>query len=330
MVHPCADTSGHEMASKPNKAKADTAAAAAARAAAVTGGGGDAPIGEDQLAVAMLASQMDPTSDFLKRMRLDYDPSAYSLLSPTQSLLDSLDLSGAKATADFLARNPSDYLYTPPPSLIETPSYLGSSGPKLSEIFSHRADEAALLREEVQTALKNLEAQNDQHANALKQLTAKLDKDEQRLREASESERQRERDAEAIFWYRRAILSLQIGHGAVLAAVLGGLMQAENIPLAARVASGPAAWFGAGLVAAGVLPFLLWAAATTWGERFRRGVRAALAVLTAVSAACFLAGVGHAWVAIERVGASPDKVAAAPAPTEGALAKGKNPAQPKP
>lgn len=93
--------------------------------------------------------------------------------------------------------------------------------------------------------------------------------------EAAAREMAARSEENANFWFRRFMLSLQIGNGAgfLATAAVVGQVDAAAISLAAVLAWAPAAYFGLGTAAAGLLPLIM--AALVWAEGRPNARRAA-------------------------------------------------------
>jgi len=83
-------------------------------------------------------------------------------------------------------------------------------------------------------------------------------------REGAARERRKAEQDDAQFWFRRFMVSLQIGNGAALLSTISGVLGAERIEIVAPAASAPAESFAGGLVFAGLIPAILWADRQTW------------------------------------------------------------------
>ena len=75
---------------------------------------------------------------------------------------------------------------------------------------------------------------------------------------AEQREQARLSQDDAAYWFRRFMLSLQIGNGAGFVAALAGMLQGDEVGTVARLAAAPAVLFGFGVLIAGLLPGLLW------------------------------------------------------------------------
>jgi hypothetical protein len=109
---------------------------------------------------------------------------------------------------------------------------------------------------------------------------------------------------ERAFWFRRFMLSLQIGNGAAFLATVAGVLQADlaALPTVAVFAWAPAIYFGLGVSAAGLLPLLM-AARTAFPTVIWSGRAAFIAILfaTTSSAGLFALGVGSVMVELTQV-----------------------------
>ena len=109
--------------------------------------------------------------------------------------------------------------------------------------------------------------------------------------EATEAaERMRIAQDDASFWFRRFVLSLQIANGAAFVAAVGGVLQADNLPVAAAAAASPTAWFALGIFGSGLLPLILWLERQAWGPNVRWLSRIFLVVGAAFSVLAFCLG----------------------------------------
>lgn len=116
-----------------------------------------------------------------------------------------------------------------------------------------RADALNAQRGPLLTALAQLEVADATRAAA----AAQKDAAEAQDRATAEQEREKSAADGAEFWFRRFMLSLQIGNGAAFVALAGGILQADNPAAAAAVAAKSFALFGGGLTLAGIIPLLL-------------------------------------------------------------------------
>ena len=87
---------------------------------------------------------------------------------------------------------------------------------------------------------------------------AQRDAAQAQQRATDEREHEKQAQDDAAFWFRRFILSLQIGNGAGFLALATGVLQADNFNTVARLAVGPFLWFGAGTIVAGIVPGILY------------------------------------------------------------------------
>lgn len=110
----------------------------------------------------------------------------------------------------------------------------------------------------------------------------------------SEAAREREKAAsdDASFWFRRFMLSLQIGNGAGLLAIVGGALQADDPKAALTLGSLQAVAFGYGVLMAGALPGVLAIERAVKTSGWRTLLRVAVAVLTLGSSAAFIYAIG--------------------------------------
>lgn len=121
----------------------------------------------------------------------------------------------------------------------------------------------------------------------------------------------------ATFWFRRFMLSLQIGNGAgfLAAAAVVGQADASAIHLAAVLAWAPAAYFAVGTAAAGLLPLIM--AAHAWARDNPRGRYAANAgglFLTVLAAGLFACGMTSVVWELRQLGQPAVTQAEPPAP----------------
>jgi hypothetical protein len=112
-------------------------------------------------------------------------------------------------------------------------------------------------------------------------------------REAARAAAQAEQE-NTTFWYRRFMLSLQIGNGTGFLATLTAFAQADPdawVP-AAGFAFWPAYYFGGGVVAAGLLPLLAaFERHSEFGPRARNAMNGGILLLTTIAAFAFFSGV---------------------------------------
>lgn len=143
------------------------------------------------------------------------------------------------------------------------------------------------------------------------------------LSQAIEAETQAREGARAeqentTFWYRRFMLSLQIGNGTGFLATLTAFAQADADawPAAARFAFWPAYHFGAGVVAAGLLPLLVaFERHSEFGPRGRHAMNGGILLLTIIAAGAFVAGVWEVGTQLYEISEMrPPTHAADPAP----------------
>lgn len=119
------------------------------------------------------------------------------------------------------------------------------------------------------------------------------------------------------FWFRRFMLSLQIGNGAAFLATVAGLLQADKsvLPIIAALAWPPAMYFAMGVTAAGLLPLLMAAQRAFPRHRpVKRGAYIAVLALTTLSMGFFAVGAATVVVEIWQLG-QPARDAALAAPT---------------
>lgn len=104
------------------------------------------------------------------------------------------------------------------------------------------------------------------------------------------------------FWFRRFMVSLQVGNGGAVLALLTSLTSADDVGAVAGTLVVPVSVFGFGLVAAGLVPAFLWLARTAaaksrefenmWPGRLYTNVQGAfahLAAYAAIGSACLFA-----------------------------------------
>lgn len=132
-------------------------------------------------------------------------------------------------------------------------------------------------------------------------------------REATKAEQEN-----TAFWYRRFMLSLQIGNGTGFLATLTAFSQADQTALAtaAKFALWPAYSFGIGVVAAGLLPLLAaFERRRDYSPRARRAMNGSIYFLTFLAAMGFVAGVQTTWQQLYEITKQPAVTHAAdPAP----------------
>lgn len=125
-------------------------------------------------------------------------------------------------------------------------------------------------------------------------------------------------DAEnATFWFRRFMLSLQIGNGAgfLATAAVVGQVDADAISLAAVLAWAPATYFGLGTGAAGLLPLVM--AAHAWAKEHPRGrclANIAGWLLTTFAVGFFACGMTSVVCELRQLGQPAVRQAEPPAP----------------
>ena len=168
-------------------------------------------------------------------------------------------------------------------------------------------------RHHIEERIAEGEAKLDEFDAALVQtdLTEALQNQEtQRAAERAEQEN-------AAFWFRRFMLSLQIGNGAgfLASAAIVGQVEVEAMPVAAVLAWAPAAYFACGTAVAGALPLIL--AAQAWAKD--RPSLSYIAnrttwAMTASAIAFFLAGMASVVVELRQLGQPAVTHAAGPAP----------------
>ncbi|MDO8900134.1 MAG: hypothetical protein Q7V15_02140 [Phenylobacterium sp.] len=161
------------------------------------------------------------------------------------------------------------------------------------------------------TRLDEVEAELDRLDAALVQVqhTRAIESDlRARDRERAEAEN-------ATFWFRRFMLSLQIGNGAgfLAAASIVSQVDSEAIYMAAVLAWAPATYFALGTGAAGLLPLIM--AAHAWANGHPVGKRAAnLAslALTTFAVLFFVCGMASVVVELRQIGDAPQHSTAEP------------------
>ncbi|MFN4177367.1 hypothetical protein [Phenylobacterium sp.] len=110
-------------------------------------------------------------------------------------------------------------------------------------------------------------------------------------REAAAREAAKAAGDDAGFWFRRFMLSLQIGNGAGLAATLAGLQDTTDQRNFALLVVVPAQIFATGLITSGALPALLWAERLPRLQRtWARPWIGALIYMTTISSALMFVG----------------------------------------
>lgn len=165
--------------------------------------------------------------------------------------------------------------------------------------------------EDLPVAIAKIDAQVD---DLSKTLTNRILEDERAAREGRD------------FWFRRFILSLQIGNGAAFLATVTGMFQAEKdvLSIMAVLAWAPALYFALGVGAAGVLPLLMFAQTAVRGHRLRESlVRHAVIALTTFSMGFFVLGSGSVVVQITQLQEPAVDAAAAIASTRAQAANAK-------
>jgi hypothetical protein len=114
-------------------------------------------------------------------------------------------------------------------------------------------------------------------------------------RDADGREQQKLANDDAAYWFRRFMISLQIGNGAGFLASLEAILHAEHMQAAIPLAGVPAVRFGLGVVMAGTLPAILWLQRLHWVAEnpiLREVSRAALIATALGAMAWFFLAVG--------------------------------------
>lgn len=109
----------------------------------------------------------------------------------------------------------------------------------------------------------------------------------------------------ATFWFRRFMLSLQIGNGAgfLATAAVVGQVDSAAIPLAAVLAWAPATYFGLGTAAAGLLPLVMAARASAKDRpAARRFANIGTWLLTTLAVGLFACGMTSVVVELRELG----------------------------
>jgi hypothetical protein len=126
-----------------------------------------------------------------------------------------------------------------------------------------RRDNPGLSRQ-VDDAADQIDAAR-KRKSALEVRLAEIELEIAKLDDAQEQEdikrgdmiRQRTHD-DAIFWFRRSFTSLALIHGAAFATMASGLLQSKSPQLTSKIVFVPLVLFAAGLVVAGIIPFLFY------------------------------------------------------------------------
>ncbi|MDP2213630.1 hypothetical protein [Phenylobacterium sp.] len=119
-------------------------------------------------------------------------------------------------------------------------------------------------------------------------------------REAAKAEQEN-----ATFWFRRFMLSLQIGNGAgfLATAAVVGQVDAEAISLAAVLAWAPATYFGLGTATAGLLPLIM--AGHAWAKdrpKARYAANLGALMMTTFAIGFFACGITSVVVELRQLG----------------------------
>ena len=174
-----------------------------------------------------------------------------------------------------------------------------------SEELTERADQLAAERAAI--------TENTADAPTAGEVSGQLALAEATLRDTASRELDRERRDDSTFWYRRFMLSLQIGNGAAMLALMTGVMGAEqkDMMFLSALAWAPAMYFGIGLVAAGCLPGLLAGSralrgVTLFNEGFTKRIAWAMSIIvipmaTTLAAGAFVLGLGSVVVEISQL-----------------------------
>ena len=178
---------------------------------------------------------------------------------------------------------------------------------------------ARALQEEqgqIEIALAQLEVASATRAAAAAQLASAQALD----RESEERERARAAGDDVSFWYRRFILSLQIGHAAAVLAIIGGTLQADDPKPVAAAMVWPGLFFAHGLLAAGMLPALQALHRLTRTNRDEKAIQpdsgkwglswtaSLIIAATLLSTGLFVLGTYAAMMSFDRLASGPSKV----------------------
>ena len=148
-------------------------------------------------------------------------------------------------------------------------------------------------RRELDSLPVQIEASKRRIADLIKRLSERMIEEDRASREGRE------------FWFRRFMLSLQIGNGAAFLATVAGLLQADKdvLSVMAVLAWPPAMYFALGVGSAGLLPLLMFAReAVPIDGRWRRIVHLAVLTFTTFSMGFFALGAGSVVVEIRQLG----------------------------
>jgi hypothetical protein len=144
----------------------------------------------------------------------------------------------------------------------------------------------------------------------LKRELAELDRQRRQIQDRQDAEERARYEVElreaaqgADFWFRRFMLSLQIGNGAAFLAVVTSVVGADQMAQAAKWAILPAMGFGVGAIFSGMLPMLLWVQRVQMLAGVRPLFRSLTASFAIVGAVAFFAGMtGVIWGLQEAAG----------------------------
>jgi hypothetical protein len=176
-----------------------------------------------------------------------------------------------------------------------------SDADHLDRLRKRRADLEPLVDELTRVGINGTKEQRENlisYNQELSQIDAALLQAENTAalnRDADGRERERAAADDASFWFRRFMLSLQIGNGAGFLASLEGILHAEELSDAVTLAGLPAISFGLGVMLAGTLPIVLWGQRQAWiatNGVLRAFVGLALVVFTVGAATFFVLALG--------------------------------------
>lgn len=157
-----------------------------------------------------------------------------------------------------------------------------------------------LTRKEIEGLTRQIGSSKQRTADLIRQLSERMIEDDRATREGRE------------FWFRRFMLSLQIGNGAAFLATVAGLLQADKdiLSVMAVLAWAPAMYFGLGVGAAGLLPLLMVAReAVAMEGRWARIVHLGVLSFTVFSMGFFALGAGSVVIEIRQLGGAAVEVA---------------------
>ncbi|RRN64292.1 hypothetical protein [Caulobacter sp. 602-1] len=177
-------------------------------------------------------------------------------------------------------------------------------------------------RQNIQALPGQIDAAKQRVTDLIKRLSERMIEDDRAAREGRD------------FWFRRFMLSLQIGNGAAFLATVAGLLQADKdvLSVMAVLVWPPATYFGLGVGAAGLLPLLMFARQSVSRPTWVRIAHAAVLLFVTFSMGLFALGAGSVVVEIRQLGqpavaaaqkaaankaAAQEPVAAPRAPTSG-------------